>query len=347
MSHRTILLTGITGFIAKRIALDLLLAGFAVRGSVRADKGRADKGRAEVRAALAPHLPDAALAERLDFVTLDLTSDQGWDKAMVGVDAVIHTASPFPLAQPRDAQALIRPAVDGALRALRAADAAGVARVILTSSTEAIMHGPPGIRTEADWSDLTAPTVSFYTQSKTLAERAAWDYVRDHPGIALTAINPGLVLGRPVDAEFGSSISVVQRIMAGRDPMLPDLMLPVVDVADVSRMHIAALDLRQTVGKRYLCADRFMTMPHMAQVLRAAYPQRRIARWIAPRLALRALALFDPEIRLVLPWIGWQGGLDNSAARRDFDMTFIPAQDALLAAAAFVAAQPVTARAGR
>jgi dihydroflavonol-4-reductase len=221
MRDDLILLTGITGFIARRIALDLLLAGYRVRGSVRSDKGIAP-----LRQGLAAHLPDPALLDRLSFVTLDLTADQGWPEALAGAAALIHTASPFPLAQPRDAQALIRPAVDGTLRALCAALAAGVTRVVLTSSVEAVIHGAQGTITEANWSDLSAPTVSAYGKSKTLAERAAWDFVAAHPAMRLTVINPGLVLGTPLDSVTASSVSVVARFLAGRDPAVPDFARP-------------------------------------------------------------------------------------------------------------------------
>lgn len=333
MRNDLVLLTGITGFIAKRIALDLLLAGYRVRGTLRSARGEE-----EVRTALGPHLPDAALLDRLTFARADLTADDGWPAAMEGVTAVLHTASPFPIAQPRDEDEVIRPAVDGTLRVLRAAQAAGVTRVVLTSSMEAVMHGHHGRAvTESDWSDPAAPTASAYTRSKTLAERAAWDFVAAHPGMRLTATNPGMVVGTPVDAHTGSSVSVIQRFFAGRDPVVPDVVLPVVDIADVAAMHVAALDRPETIGHRYICADRFMSMPQMSATLKSAWPARRIPTRIAPRPLLRLLALFDREVRMILPWLGWSLSLDNTAARRDFAMTFTPAPEAILKTAAFLA----------
>ena len=331
MRDDLILLTGITGFIARRIALDLLLAGYRVRGSVRSDQGIAP-----LRQGLAAHLPDPSLLDRLSFVRLDLDTDAGWSGAMEGAAALIHTASPFPLAQPRDAQALIRPAVDGTLRALRAALAAGVTRVVLTSSVEAVMHGAQGTVTEANWSDLSAPTISAYGKSKTLAERAAWDFVAAHPAMRLTVINPGLVLGTPLDSVTASSVSVVARFLAGRDPAVPDVMIPVVDVADVAAMHVAALDRPQTIGKRYIAADSAMSMPELAAVLKAAYPARRIPTRRAPRALLRLVALFDPAVRMILPQIGRPLVIDSSAARRDFDLAFVPADEAVRRTAAFL-----------
>ncbi|NBO21181.1 MAG: NAD-dependent epimerase/dehydratase family protein, partial [Rhodobacteraceae bacterium] len=240
----TVLLTGISGFIAKRIAFDLIMAGHSVVGSLR-NPDRAD----EVRGALSQNGVDAAGLARLRFVTVDLNRDDGWAAAMAGVTAVIHTASPFPLSQPKNPDDVIRPAVDGTLRVLRAAAAAGVGRVILTSSLEAVMHGQKTAAvTEADWTDLSAPTVSTYTRSKTLAERAAWEFVAAHPDMQLTVINPGMVLGTPMDRHTGSSISVIARILSGKDPAVPDISLPVSDLADVSAAHVAALGRPASVG---------------------------------------------------------------------------------------------------
>ena len=331
MSDDLIVLTGITGFIARRIALDLLEAGYSLRGTLRSDRGIPT-----LRAGLARHLSDPGLLDRLSFATLDLTSDDGWPAAMQGASALIHTASPFPLAQPRDPQTLIRPAVDGTLRALRAAQAAGITRVVLTSSVEAVTHGAPNPVTEAAWSDLSAPTISAYGKSKTEAERAAWAFAAEHPDLRLTVINPGLVLGTPIDDVTGSSISVVERFLSGRDPLVPDFAIPVVDLADVAAMHVAALALPGTAGRRYIAADSVMRMTELTRLLKATYPERRVPTRAAPRWLLRLLALRDPAIAMILPQIGRPLAIDNSAARRDFSMTFTPARDAVLRTAAFL-----------
>jgi len=328
--EQNVLLTGISGFIAKRIAFDLLKAGMAVTGSLRS-AGRED----EVRAAMRAHGCDDAALARLRFVTLDLTRDAGWAEAMAGITAVIHTASPFPLAQPKDENELIRPALDGTLRVLRAAQAAGVTRVILTSSTEAVIHGAKsGPLSETDWTDLGAPTVTAYTKSKTLAERAAWDFVKAHPEMQLTVINPGMVLGTPMDGQTGSSVGAIGRLLGGRDPALPDVLLPVTDIADVSAAHLAALANPATIGQRYLVADGFLSLLEMARILKAAYPNRSITTRSAPRVLLRLLALFDGEIRMILPWLGMTLTLDNSKARRDLGLKITPARDSVLATAA-------------
>ncbi|TMV94708.1 NAD-dependent epimerase/dehydratase family protein [Thioclava sp. BHET1] len=330
---RTILVTGITGFIAKRIAYDLLARGDTVRGTLR----KAARGD-EVRAAM-HGLPPEAL-ERLSFVEADLMDNRGWAAAMEGVDAVLHTASPFPLSKPKDEMDIISPAVEGTKRVLRAAQKAGVTRVVLTSSMEAVMHGVSSKpMTEADWSDPEAPSCSPYTRSKIFAERAAWSVVEDHPEMQLTVINPGLVCGTPMDRHTGSSVAVIERIVAGRDPMLPDLDLPVVDVADVSAAHIAALDHAESIGKRYICAERFISFRDMAAAIKVALPERRIAQKVAPKFLLSLLGLFDAQIALILPLIGKKMTLSHAAATRDLGITFVPADEAAVRTAQFIAAK--------
>lgn len=332
---QTILLTGITGFIAKRIAFDLLEAGYTVRGSLRSTK-RAD----EVREALSPRLSDTSALDRLSFVELDLSRDAGWTEAMEGVDALFHTASPFPMTQPRDENDIIKPAVDGTLRALKAAQAAGVTRVVLTSSVVAIeAKEKSGAYTEGDWSDTSHPKSSAYYKSKTLAERAAWDFVAEHPEMQLSTINPALVLGEPMDGNYGTSLELIERILGGKDPMVPDIGFGVVDVADISAMHIAALEKPESIGKRFIGSNGTMTMPRIAQHLAARHPDRKIATKIAPKVVLRLLSLFDPSIRTVLPGIGSAPQFDNSQAREVLGIEFTAPLEAIEKAADAVLAK--------
>jgi dihydroflavonol-4-reductase len=316
----TILLTGISGFLAKHIALRLLNAGYAVRGTLRSP----DRA-AEVRAALAPQLADAAAPDRLTFVPADLTADAGWAEAAAGVTAVVHTASPFPIIQPPEAEAgrLIRPAVDGTRRVLEAAAAAGVRRVVLTSSTAAILSMSRGrVQTEDDWADDSGPGTSPYQRSKTLAERTAWDIARAR-GLALTAINPGFIIGPPLDRHFGSSVGVIRRILKGGDPMMPALAFPMVDVRDAAEMHLRALQRPETAGKRYLAVSGTMWLAEMGRVLKAAHPTRRIPTRTAPGFAIRLLSLFDREMRAALPSLGHLPQVSNARALAEMEMAFI------------------------
>jgi len=323
----TILLTGVSGFIAKHIALKVLNAGYDVRGTVR----RLDRGD-EVRTALAPHLTKGA--GTIHFVQADLEADAGWDAAMQGVAAVVHTASPFPIAQPKDAAVLIRPAVEGTTRVLTAAAKAGVTRVVLTSSVVAVFDQKHDdrLQDEADWCDLNLPTTSAYAKSKTLAERAAWELAKTK-GLALTVINPGLVLGPPLDEHYGSSLGLVERIMKGKDPVVPDMRFAAVDVRDVAEMHLRALKRSETKGKRYLAVAGQLGMVEMGRALKAAYPTRKIPTMQAPLFLLKILALFDAQLRTILPSLGKDVRVSNVRAVRDMGMTFTAPKAALLASA--------------
>lgn len=322
-----VLLTGVSGFIAKHVALKLLNAGFDVRGTLRR-MDRAD----EVRTALAPYLTEHA--GQLTFTQADLEADAGWADAFQGVTALVHTASPFPITQPKDPATVIRPAVEGTERVLKAAAAAGVTRVVLTSSTIAVLNEakPDTLQDEADWCDVHLPSTTAYAKSKTLAERAAWEIAKAR-GLKLTTINPGFVVGPPLDEHYGSSLGLVERILKGRDPMMPPIGFPLVDVRDVAEMHLRALQRPETMGRRYLSASGSMAMVDMGRTLKAAYPTRRIPTREAPKPLVRLLSLFDPAIKSILPKLGHLDRVSNARAVKEMGMEFIAPKAALLASA--------------
>ncbi len=329
-----VFLTGASGFIAKHIVVNLLNSGYAVRGSVRS-LARGD----EVRQAVEPHLDDASdLDTRLTFVALDLGKDEGWEGVMDGCSALLHTASPFPIRQPKTDEEIIRPAVDGTIRALRAAQAAGIERVVMTSSAVAVMYGdlPRGRTTynEGDWSEDFHPTQNAYGRSKTHAERAAWDFVeKEAPSMRLTTINPTLVMGPALDKNYGTSLQVLERMLSASDPMQPNFGLPIVDVRDVAAMHVKALSTPESEGKRILASESFRWMGQMAALLSGTYPERGIKTNVAPDFVLKLLALFDAEAKTLVPQLGVQQKVDNSRAKDVLGIDFIPADEAIKAAA--------------
>ena len=327
----TVLLTGASGYIGKHIALELLNQGYTVRASVRSLSKSA-----EVINAVTPHLLDASkLDTRLTFIELDLEKDAGWDSALNGIDVLMHTASPFPIASPKDENDLIRPAVEGTLRALNAAHAAGVKRVILTSSNAAVYGCElPAGKKEYDetlWTDVNHPIGrGAYTKSKTLAERAAWEFIKNQaPEIELTTINPVLVTGAPLDNNFGSSISVVERILKGKDPMLPDLMFSIVDVRDVAKMHVSSIKNDSTKGERILAASETISFVGIAKFLKSIYPSSKVKTMQAPTALVRLLSLFDGEIKSVLPMLGKPMITSGEKAKQLFGMIFIPVEVSL------------------
>ena len=174
--------------------------------------------------------------------------------------------------------------------------------------------------------------VPAYTRSKTLAERAAWEFATAH-GLHLTTINPGLVLGPPLDGNFGSSVGLVRRLLRGKDPMMPDVGFPVVDVRDVAEAHLRALDRPETAGLRIPAVAGSLTMPQMGRELKRLYPNRRIPTRTAPVLLLRLLSVFDRSIRTILPDIGHHPQVSNDRARQALDLRFTSAEGALRATA--------------
>jgi dihydroflavonol-4-reductase len=335
---KTVLITGASGYIGKHITLQLLNQGYEVRASVR----NLSKS-AEVISAVEPGLVDKSkLDKRLTFVELDLEKDAGWDVALKGIDVLMHTASPFPIASPKDENELLRPAVDGTLRALRAAKSAGVKRVILTSSVAAIYGCElPAGKTEYDetmWTDVTHPIGrGAYTKSKTLAEKAAWDFVKDQaPEIALTTINPVLVLGAPLDKNFGSSISLVERVLKGKDPMLPDTRFSIVDVRDVAQMHVAAISNDATKNERLLAASATYSFVGIAKYLKSIYPMSKAKTAQAPSALIKVLSLFDGDIKTILPMLGKPMLISGAKAKRILGINFIPAEVAIRESAEYL-----------
>lgn len=333
---QTVLVTGATGYIAKHLIVQLLNAGYTVRGSVRSVARDA-----ELRDAVAQHLSDPSALDRLSVVALDLTQDAGWSAAMDGVDVLMHTASPFPLTQPKDENDVIRPAVDGAMRAVTAARDAGITRVIMTSSIAAIMYAPlPSGRTtydETDWTDLTHPGATPYVTSKTLAERAVWDWqASEAPEMQITMINPTFVQGAPLDAHFGTSVDVVKRLLKGKDPMLPRIGFSCVDVQDIALMHLRALERPESIGKRFIGSDRFLWFHEMAHLLKTQHPDYKIPMRVAPNPMIRFLALFDPSIRTILPDLGRTHAVSADQAKEILGMEFRDTQTSIQEAGAFL-----------
>jgi len=331
MDKPTVLVTGISGFIAKHCAAELLNAGYGVRGTVRSS-GREE----QVRETLARQADVA----RLGFAKADLESDTGWDEAVAGCPMVLHVASPFPVQQPRDDDELIRPAVQGTLRVLRAAVRTGVRRLVQTSSMVAVMYGHPPSRsapyTESDWTVVETPGVTAYAKSKTLAERAARDFVKaDAPDLHYSSVNPGVVLGPVLDRDVGASAEIVQMMLAGKYPGAPRLSFPAVDVRDVARMHRLALETQAPSGGRYLCTSETLWLIDVARAIRESVgePARKVPRRELPDWLVRLASMFDANTRPYVPDLGREVPVDDSQTRRILGMSYIPAREAAVAMA--------------
>ena len=329
-----VLVTGGTGFIGAHCLVQLLAAGHETRATVR-DLARESDVRAMLRQGGAEE-PGA----RLTVFRADLTTDAGWAEAVAGCDYVLHVASPFPSTVPKDENELIAPARDGALRVLRAARDAGVKRVVLTSSFAAIGYGAKDRTTaftEQDWTNLDDPTVQPYPRSKTIAERAAWDFIAQEGGsLELAVVNPVGVFGPVLGPDYSTSILLAKRLLDGSVPGCPDLWFGAVDVRDVADLHIRAMTDPAARGERFLAtAGDFVSIRQIAQILKdeGGPAARKVPTRSVPSWLMRVMGLFDAEVRGLLPELGKRKNASNDKARRLLGWAPRSPRDAILATA--------------
>lgn len=307
----TVLVTGGSGYLAGWCLIELLRNGYTVRTTVR-DLSR----EPEVRAGLASEV-DAG--DRLSVLAADLRSDDGWERAVDGCEYVLHVASPFPPKQPKDPDDLIVPAREGTLRVLRASLDAGVSRIVVTSSVAAVTGrraSPSAPLTEDDWTDPDKPGLTPYARSKTIAERAAWDFVRERNAAEkLAVVNPGAILG-PVLSDRSYSLELIERLLRGM-PGAPRIGYSIVDVRDVADLQLRAMTAPEAGGERFIAAGQFLWMSEIAEVLRdrlgeaaAKVPKRTV-----PDFLVRTMSLFDPSIRSVVGQLGKRTTLSSEKAR--------------------------------
>lgn len=329
----TVLVTGGSGFIGSYCILHLLRAGHEVRATIRS-LAREAAVRLMLRGG------GARAGDPLSFFAADLVSDDGWPEAVAGCDYVLHVASPFPPTLPKHEDELIVPAREGALRVLRAARDAGVKRVVLTSSFAAIGYGHKPRSSpfdEKDWTDPEAADVQPYGKSKTLSERAAWDFVaREAGGLELSVVNPVGVFGPVLGADYSTSILLIQKLMDGALPGCPRLSFGVVDVRDVADLHLRAMTDPAAKGERFIAVSGdFMTILEIASVLKARMgavarrvPTRQIPDWL-----VRLAALRDPAVKQILPELGKKKNATSVKAQNLLGWSPRPREDALVATA--------------
>jgi len=323
----TVAVTGATGFIAQHCILQLLEAGYQVRGTARSE-GRTQ----EVADILAPHLSAAArqrLGQDFNVVAANLMSDEGWDDAVKGCRFVLHVASPFPPENPKHEDDLIIPARDGALRVLRAAHSANVERVVMTSSVAAVLYGRvrDHVFNEQDWSDVTSKHIGAYEKSKTLAERAAWEFM-DSLGegstMDLVVINPGLVLGPLLTKEWSFSAEAIKKIMERAVPAIPNIRIAPVDVRDVASAHVKAMTAADASGQRFICAISSHAFRDIALILSNHLQGQgfKIPTAKLPSFILPVFAIWDKQVRIILPEVDQALEIDNDKITSVLGMQF-------------------------
>ena len=324
---KTVLVTGGSGYIAGETIRQLLKRGWTVHTTVRS---------LSREATLRPQL--GGTAETLKFFAADLMDDAGWAEATAGCGCVAHVASPFPLRVPKDENDLIVPAREGTLRALRFAKAAGVARFVQTSSAAAIAYGHPADQTrfdENDWTVLETPGVAPYIKSKTIAERAARDWVAANaPEMVFCSVNPVAVFGPVTSDDLSTSVEVVKKLIDGSIPMIPDMGIGVVDVRDVAKMHVAALEApAETVrNERFAASAEFLWVKDMAVTLRDRLgPQaRKVPTRMMPEFVARLLALVMPEMKVVRAEGGKVRDVSGRHACAVLGFDYIPARQSVI-----------------
>lgn len=325
----TVLVTGATGFLAMHCILNLLEKGYHVRGVVR----NLRRGEA-LRALLEAYSQQAV---ELELVQADLLDDAGWDEAMQGCQYVLHVASPFPMQEPAHEDELIRPAREGALRVLQAAARQGVQRVVLTSSVAAISGGHAEKKrrfNEHDWSNLQG-AIGAYQKSKTLAERAAWEFVESLPEdqkLELVAINPGYILGPVLDDEPRTSTALHLKLMRREVPGTAHIKWSLVDVRDVAEAHSLALVAPQAAGKRLICVAESLWMPEIAATLQAHFAPRgyKIPTLQMPNFAVRLVGLFDKTVRSTVELLDQDYEYDTALIRQTLGWQPRPVKESIV-----------------
>lgn len=333
MSHPTVLVTGGSGFIAGHCILQLLEQGYQVRTTVRSF-GKEATVRTVLKEGGMVH------EDRLTFVAADLTDDQGWSEATAGADFVLHVASPVQPGHVKNEADLVIPARDGTLRVLRAAQVSGVKRVVLTSAFHAVSWGHARRSqpfTEKDWTVVEGPGVDAYGKSKTLSERAAWDFIATHGGsMELTTMLPVAVMGPVLGKDISGSNHLIQFMLSGKMRALPDLYVPVVDVRDVARAHIQAMTNPSAAGERFLLSNGpALSMKEIATVIKARLggaaanvPTRSV-----PSFVLRVVGRFARDVRGIVPDLGYAKNTSNEKARSVLNWVPRHPSEAIIAAA--------------
>lgn len=327
-----VLVTGASGFVGKWTVIELLRAGFSVRGTVRSES----KAEA-VRKAVTAELGEDWLY-KLSFAKVDLMRDNGWLDAMVRIDAVCHVAAQISADEPKDPQKVIGPAVEGTERVLRFAVQVGVKRVVMTSSIATVGYGHghrsgKRVYTEEHFTDLDAMKFTWaYCIGKTRAERTAWAYAKSE-GLELTTIHPGAILGPALDDDASISLGMVTGLLEGTTPAMPSNGFSVVDVRDVAAMHVAALQQPRSAGRRYLATADYVPFPEVGRILAETYPDRQITQKIVPDWIIKLLARFGGPTRQIINDIGNEKHYARDKGETLLGRPFIAGREAILASA--------------
>lgn len=314
-THQKVLVTGGTGFVAIHSILQLLNRGYQVRTTIRSIKSK-DK--------IFEMLKNGGITDftKLDFIEADLTSDKNWLEAMIDCQYVLHIASPIFLRLPKNEDEMIRPAVDGTLRVLKAAREAGVKRVVMTSNFGAVGYSHKDkntIITEESWTNPNEKGLSTYNKSKVLAEQAAWDFMNTEGGsLELSVINPMGIFGPSLSHDLSSGFEMLKKLLDGSMKAVPDIRLGIVDVRDVAELHILVMENPDASGQRFLAlAGGTMSLLEIVKLLKQKMPYvvEKASTKSLPTFIIRLSALFNDQAKAILPLVGIYREASNEKAR--------------------------------
>ena len=320
-----VLLTGISGWIAKHTAIELLNAGYEVLGTIR-NNNLVDQTKQTIS--------KYASTEKLSFVELDLLKDDGWNEAAKACRYIFHVASPFPMKVSSNREKLLPVAVDGTLRVLNAGLNAGVEQIIKTSSIVAMFRKPnrtnPYTFGENDWSDENwIEGVSDYFLSKTKAEKAAWRLM-ESKGLKnkLTTINPGGVFGDALDKKGGTSIEYIRQFMKGKFPGAPKFAVLISDVKDIAKAHVACIGNNKVGGRRLIVGKDVKRLVELSQLIAEAMPEykKKLPTKELPNLMVKLISYIDSSAKTMIPDLGIMMQTDTSYAEEILGFKFKPAK---------------------
>ena len=321
----TVLVTGGTGFIGLHCLQQLLDKGYKVRTTIRSESRKQ-----EVLEAMKKH---SSNCENLEFYIADLLKDDGWKEAVEGSKYVLHVASPFFLGEPENEDVFIKPAVEGTLRVLKACADADVQKVVLTSSFAAVGYGHPRekeVYTEEDWSSVDGE-ISAYAKSKTLAEKAAWEFVEnleESKKFDLTVINPVAVTGPMLTSDIGSSNDFLLKLISGSMPACPKIHMGYIDVRDVAKAHIFSMTEEKTNGERIIVSENEMFFAEVGKTLNEAGFKKSPTKEL-PNFLVKIMSLFVGELKTLLSALDRKGDIDKTKAERFFNWEYISTEQSV------------------
>ena len=313
--QKKVLLTGVTGFLGSHTTIQLLESGYQVIGTLR-NMDRKDS----ILNTINQHTDKV---DQLSFAKADLLDREIWQTLTSDVDYIMHIASPFPRTLPKNDAELVKPAKDGTLNILKAAAENNVKKVVITSSTGAIVYGKSknernGTFNENDWTDETVIKDSTpYFRSKTIAEKAAWEFIeKDTSGLKISVICPGAILGPVIENDFGTSANIIIKSLSGEIPALPNIGFDMVDVRSVADLHVKAMESDKANNERFVGSSGFLSFKQVADILRANYQGYKIPKSVLPNFAVRLFSNIDPTLKPILNDLGIERRVDNSKAKK-------------------------------